>query len=180
MSDTVTPEQKFLAALVSPLQDLETLWHQMREMLDPRTSVGVWLDVLGKLVGRPREGVADDEIYRRLIFAQIVVNKSCGTTDELILVAELVVFDDDAEYVVDNTGVAALVLRVEDIELDWTVAETLIKLLRRAVRGGVRIILEWWPHDVADEMFTFNGESENTGFRAFDGTGGGHLASAME
>ncbi len=179
MSETVTPEQKFLAALVSPLQDLETLWHQMREMLDPRTSVGVWLDVLGNLVGRRREGVADDEVYRRFTFAQIVANNSSGSIDELILIAELVVFDDDAEYVVDNTGVAALILRVEGVELDWTIALTLIKLLRKAVLGGVRILLEWWTGD-EDELFTFDGDSENSGFPDFDGNGGGQLISAME
>lgn len=176
----ISNAQKFLAALVSPMRDLETLWAQMRTMRNLNTSIGVWLEMLGKLVGREREGITDDDLYRRIIRAQIAANDSDGLIDQLITIAELVVFNADAEYVIDNTGVAALVLRIEGIELDWNIAKILIQLLRKAVLGGVRIILEWWPNADEDALFTFDGDSDDSGFRAFDGTGGGELVSAME
>lgn len=177
----VTNAQKFVAALVSPLQDLETMWHQMRAMRDVRFAVGVHLTALGKLVGRAREGIADDEVYRRLVMAQIAVNKSSGTIDELITIAELVIFEDAAEYIVDNTGVAALILRVEGVGLDMALAQTLLKLLRRAVLGGVRIILQWFPSGVdEDSAFMFDGDSDDTAFPDTDGNGGGMLIDSME
>lgn len=183
MSST-TNAQKFVAALVWPLRDLETLWQQMRAMRNLDTSVGVHLEGLGKLVGRRREGIADDELYRRAIRAQVAVNESTGTIDELILIAELVVYDDAAEYIVNNTGVAALVLVVDDVALDWAVAQLLLGLLRKAVDGGVRIVVEWWPtaEALAQGMRFGSVSSGSVGAHGFgsvsDPTVGGALAAA--
>lgn len=175
-----TNGQTFIACLVEPAQDVEDMFQQMFAMRRVDDSIGVHLTALGKLVGQPRDGVTDDGIYRRLVRAKISVNKSSGTIDELLVIAELVVWDDDAEYVIDNTGVAALILRVEDIALDYTVAVRLIQLLRKAVKGGVRIVLEWWPSADPDELFTFDGESDGTAFPDTNGVGGGMLIDAME
>lgn len=180
MTASVTNAQNFLAAIVEPIRDLETMFRQLIAMRDVRYAIGVHLDRLGKIVGRPRNGVTDDDVYRRYVAAQIAVNRSSGTVDEILAIAELVVFDDDAEYLLDNTGVAAFVLRIEDIELDWTVAKTLIEMLRKAVQGGVRVILEWWTTDDPAEAFAFDGENEGAGFPEYDGSGGGQFISAME
>ncbi len=178
---SVTNAQRFVAALVTPLQDLETLWHQTRLMRDLNTSVGVHLTTLGKIVGKQREGVSDDEVFRRLARAQIVVNNSSGSIDELIQIAELVVFDDDADYVIENTGVAALYLRVEGISMSMELALTLLRLLRRAVLGGVRIVLQWFPEGVdEDTAFQFDGDTEDTAFPDTNGIGGGMLIDSME
>lgn len=177
---SVTNAQKFLAALIAPLRDLETMWQQMIAMRDLNQAVAIHLDRLGKLVGAPREG-ADDDVYRRRIRATIATNKSAGTIDELLAIAELVVYEADAEYIVDNTGIAALILRVEDVAIDMDTAQVLIKLLRRAVLGGVRIVLEFWPEDVtAESAFQFDGETDDVSFPDTDDLGGGMWIDALE
>lgn len=178
-----TNVQKFVACLVGPVQAVEDAYQQIIAMKDVDTSIGVHLRGLGKLVGLPTNGIADDEIYRRHVRAQIATNKSDGNIDELIRIAELVVYDDDAEYVVDNQGAAALVLRIEDIATPAEVARALISFLRRAVKGGVRIILEWWPSP-GPQMFRFapvSGASSGKGWgSANDPLVGGKLAGAAE
>lgn len=175
--------QKFVAALAEPFQDLETAWHQMLAMRDVNQSQGVHLSTLGKLVGRPRSVVGDDEIYRRLVRAQVAVNKSTGRIDELLAICELVVFDPSAEYVLDNQGNAAYVIRIEGIALDWAVATLLVSLLRKATAGGVRVILEWWTQ-LEPELFRyapFVGASTGKGYGdTSNPASGGHLASAAK
>jgi hypothetical protein len=187
MSST-TNAQKFVAALVAPMRDVETMWHQMRAMRDLRFSIGVWLEVLGKLVGRKREGISDDEIYRRLIRAQIATNKSNGLIDELLVIADLVVFDADTDYVVDNWGGGGLVLRIEDKALDWAIASLLIGLLRKAVLGAVRIRLDFVVEQGQDDYaraFRFSSvSSSGAGVGGYgsvsDPTAGGELAAGIE
>jgi hypothetical protein len=182
MSDH-TNVQKFVAALVGPFQDIENMFHQLVAMRDVNTSIGVHLTTLGNIVGRGRNGVSDDEIHRRYVRAQILTNKSDGVIDDLIRIAELVVFDDNAEYVVDNQGAAALVLRVEDIALTPAVVKVLITMLRKAVKGGVRIILEYWPSTATRFRFApfGGGASSGAGWGFTQDAGvGGHLAGARE
>lgn len=173
--------QKFTAALADPFVDLENSWHQMLAMRDVNTSEGVHLSQLGKLVGKPRTVISDDELYRRKVRAQVAVNKSNGRIDELLAIAELVVFDDDAEYVLDNQGNAAYVIRIEGIVLDWAVAMLLIEFLRKATVGGVRVIVEWWTQLEAEvfRFAPFTGVSASKGFGDTTNAAiGGHLASA--
>lgn len=187
MSASVTNYQKFAAALVEPLRDLEAMWHQMRAMRDPRYAVGVHLDIIGKLAGRKREGISDDEIYRRLIFAQITVNRSSGDIDTLLKIAELVVFDDDVEYIIERDGNAALVLRIEDDALAWDIADILIGMLRKAVLGGVRIRLDFIPAvDAGSFARAFRFSSVSDAGAGFGGLGsvsdaatGGELAAGI-
>lgn len=177
-----TNVQKFIAALVGPLQDVETMFHQIVAMRNVNDAVGVHLTVLGKIVGRKRGGVADDEVYRRYVRAQVSTNKSNGLIDELLRIAELVVYDADAEYVLDNQGEAAYVLRVETVALPPDVLQVLITMLRKATAGAVRVIVEYWPTTQPRfRLKPFSGASSGLGFRsATDPTHGGRLAGARE
>jgi len=139
--------QRFLAALLTPFQALEDAFQQLRTERSIDNAVGAQLDAIGKIVGRARQGVTDDEIYRRYVRAQIVTNKSDGLIDDMLTLADLIVFDDDATYVLDNQGACAFVLRVEGIVLDDDIADVLIAFLRRAAAAGVRPILEWHAAD---------------------------------
>lgn len=180
---SLTNYQKFIAALAAPFQDLETALHQMIAMRNVNTSVGVHLSGLGKLVGRPRVGVSDDEIYRRMVRAQILTNKSNGRIDEVIAIAELLVYEPDAEYELDNQGNAAYVLRVTGIVLDWDIAELVTQFLAKATKGGVRVVVEWWTQ-LEPELFRFapfTGVSASKGFGDVSNPAvGGHLASALD
>lgn len=134
---------KVLRALLTPAAALEAAFQQLLTERNVNTAVGAQLDAVGKLVGRARQGVADDEVYRRFIRATISANKSDGLIEDLLTIARLVVDDDDASFVFDNQGAAAYVLRVEDVAVSESTARVLIALLIKATAGGVRGVLGW-------------------------------------
>lgn len=137
----MTNAEKFIAALVAPAQVLEDTQQQLLAD-NVNTASGVQLTTIGTIVGCPRDGISDDDVYRRRVRAAIAANKSDGLVEDMLTIANLIVFDPDAEYVLRNDGIAAFRFRVDGIILDTAVAVSLLKYLRRAVAGGVRIIVE--------------------------------------
>jgi len=177
--------QKFVAALVTPFQDLEDAQQQLLVERRIDTAIGVQLDKIGKLVGAPRDGVADDEVYRRRIRATVATNTSSGLIEDILTISDLVIYEDDAYYHVTAIGIAAVELVIEDVVVEYAEAGVLIKLLRRAVAGGVRLVLEFWTAEEED-MFAFS-DDENDEDSATAGwsddtdpTSGGDMASALE
>lgn len=138
--------QKIIRALLAPAPQLE---QAMRDVLLKRgveTAIGVQLDALGKLVGRPRTGLGgdeDDEVYRRYVRAQIATNRSNGTVRDKIKIARLVLGSTGGQIVVNNLGNGATILRIEGIAVTDVVADILIAMLIRGTSGGVRQILEY-------------------------------------
>lgn len=141
--DTETNTQKALRIVLKPTVALQQAMLSVLTMRVLDTAVGVWLDVLGTLVGRPRNGIADDDIYRRYIRAQIASNKSNGTIDEILTIAELVINDPAASLQLDNTGDAAYILMIEDAPISSAVAVVLMDLMQRATSAGVQPILSY-------------------------------------
>lgn len=123
--DVETNTEKALRALLAPAPALQTAALAVLASLDVDTAVGFMLERIGKRVGRPRNGVLDDEVYRRYIRAQISANKSDGLIEDILTVARLVVFDEDAALRLVNLGGASYILYVEGIALPTDVAATL-------------------------------------------------------
>lgn len=179
-----TNVEQFLASIVAVFQTTEDTLQQMIVGLTIDDAIGVQLDMLGDLVGRPRNGVTDDEIYRRMIRAQTVTNNSDGVMEDLIKVADLIVYDVNAVYRINNHGVAALTMTLEGVIVSLELAQLLLTFLRRAVSGGVRLVLEYWPVDES-EMFSFEsfvpGGGTGKGWgSSLDADVGGVLAGAVE
>lgn len=135
--------QKALRIVLGPTVELQQAMLDVLRMRVLDTAEGVWLNVLGELVGRPRAGVTDDAIYRRYIRAQIAANKSSGTIDEILTIADLVINDEAATLELDNTGIAAYILYVGGVVLPDDVAAVLIDLMLRATGAGIRPILAY-------------------------------------
>lgn len=146
---------KLLAALIGPYQDLENSGQQLRTQCSISSAIGVQLDVLGRLVDQKRNG-DDDETYRRRIRARIAVHRSNGLTEDLIKVADLVVYADGAQYQVDTQGVATVVVRVLGVAISEDLADIAVDFLLDAKAGGVRLILESSAHDLPAEWFRFD------------------------
>lgn len=184
MSDEQTPEEKFLSALVYPLQGAEDAEQQVKVGLRVDDAVGEQLTMIGKIVGTDRNGETDDEVFRRQVRAQIATNSSDGLIEDLITVASLIVYDEDASYVIDNHGIAALTMRVEGVTVTYAVSELLMTFLRRAVAGGVRLILETQNHDdsLAFTLDTYvGGGGTGMGFDNYaEDAPGGLLGNALE
>lgn len=64
------------------------------DVLDVGRAVGVWLDLLGRVVGEPRDG-RDDIDYRRGIRVRVLVNRANGRVAELAKIARLHESADD-------------------------------------------------------------------------------------
>lgn len=138
-----TNNQKVIRILLSPAAELEAACLAVLTQSSIETAVGAQLTVLGKRVGRPRNGITDDDIYRRYVRAQISANKSDGIIGDILTVARLVLNDPTATLKLRNTGTAAFVLEVGGIALPTEIAAVLMTMILRAVGGGVRPILEY-------------------------------------
>lgn len=142
MAETENNITKLVRALVEPAQGVENALQQLltERLID--TAVGYQLDILGKIAGQTRDGL-DDETYRRYIRARIAANNSDGNVEDLIKVADLVIYDDAALYEVNTHRIATVVLRLKDKAISQTLADSLIRFLRDTVSGAVRVILEY-------------------------------------
>ncbi len=172
---------KLIRALVEPVQDVENVLQQLYTERYVDTAVGDQLDILGALVGQLRLGL-EDEPYRRVIRARISVNRSKGTIADVINVASLIIYDDDALILVDNHGPAALSVQIEGVTVDFQTSVSLATLLRETVSAGVRLYLE--TQNIPDEdAFTFDsfipGSGPGQGFESFDGSTGGKLGNVV-
>ncbi len=137
---------KLLRALLAPSQDLENALQQLLTERGIDNAVGAQFDILGSVAGQPRNGL-DDDTYRRYVRARIMVHRSSGNIEDVLRVADLFVYDDDAVYVVDNQGAAAYVLRVNGIALPDATAALLAQFLQTASSAGVRVIVEYSAED---------------------------------
>lgn len=175
---SLTNVEKFLAAIVAPFQAVEDALQQLLIQRRIDNAVGDALTKLGKLVGRPRSGITDDDIYRRYVRAQVATNNSDGLTEDLILISSLVVSDDDALYIVTNFANGNVLVTVESVAITWAVANVLIELLRKAVAGGVKVQLVFSL--LAPELtFSFE-DGDGLGYDTFVPGGGGGYAAIIE
>lgn len=157
-----TRTSAFVSALAAPAQDTETaLWALLTER-SVDVAVGAQLDRLGVVVGEPRNGETDDDVYRRRIRARISANESRGTAADIIRVARALVYDDAAQIVITPGYPAAYSVEIAGVAVDEEVAAVAAPMLRDATSAGVRVILEYSPV-APEEAFTFDG-GEGLGF----------------
>lgn len=146
--------EKLLACLIAPCQDLEDALQQLKLERSVDTADGEQLDVIGNIVAQPRLGL-DDETYRRYIRARVATHNSDGTTEDLLTICELVVYDDDATYVITQEGTATARVFVSGEVITTALATVLFGFLNASKSSGVRIVLEWGEAPIA-ELFQFD------------------------
>ncbi len=145
---------KFLSAIMASVQDVEDALQQLLTERAVDTAVGVQLDALGRIVGQERGAMSDDD-YRRHVRARIAANNSEGLIRDILDVATLVIYDDDATFEIDVQGVATYVLRVNDVATTDAIGNILHAFLVDATAAGVRPVLEYNTAEPGD-WFTFD------------------------
>lgn len=105
--------EAFLTAFLDEIQDLEDALETVASISDIDASSGDQLDVLGIIVGQPREG-RTDAIYRLWIKARVLINRSSGTAPEIMQVLRLITGLDLSEVSVTDLFPAAFIA--------WTLA----------------------------------------------------------
>jgi hypothetical protein len=148
--------EKLLRVLVGAIQQAEDAGQQLLTLRTIDTATGAQLDIIGKIVGQARAGLLDDD-YRRYCRARVAANRSTGTMEDVLRVAKLVLNDPSAHLAFENQGIAAYVLRVEDVAISADLAGViLMSFLAQITAAGVRPILEsgatdpdtWFEWDV--------------------------------
>lgn len=94
---------------------------------------GESLNVLGRIVGEPRNG-RDDPSYRVRIRARIRVNQSFGTANDILAVLALL---DAADFRYLNTGLASYVIGMSAAPSGFATASEMIELMTEATKAGV-------------------------------------------
>lgn len=101
---------------------------QLQDLLDVDKAVGPWLDLIGKLVGAPRNvpdvGLLDDDDYRVLIKFKILKNIMRASNKEM----------DDALY--SLFGGEVLLNNNQDLSINYIVAQSIDTPLQAALTLG--------------------------------------------
>jgi hypothetical protein len=111
------------------------------------SATGAALDNLGAIVGQPRQS-ADDEVYRLYVQARIRLNRSSGTTEDLLAVLGLVFSGEMRLH--DRPPAGFRLELVGAVDADHAAAY--LALLRAARAAGVYGELEWSAVDDADTL----------------------------
>ncbi len=149
-----TDLEKLLAALLSPAADLELALQQLLQLRGLPVATGVWLDVIGRIVGQERGALVDDD-YRRFLSAKVATNRSAGKRRDLIKIAKLVLNDPNAVIVVRTEQTATTIVRVDGAFVSDDLADILVLFLTLAVAAGIRLVLETDNVDPTT-IFTFD------------------------
>lgn len=112
------------------------------------TAEGYQLDRIGRIVGRGRGSLSDDD-YRIAVRGQIRINRSCGTPEDLIAVTRLSA-PTGTVFVYGELYPATVIMSIVGAAV-WNVA-VLFNNLRRTKSGGVRLFL---TYSLADPSNTF-------------------------
>jgi hypothetical protein len=146
--------EAFMTALANETQAALDAANQLFSLTSIDDSQGVNLDNIGARVGEPRQGF-DDVVYRLHLKARILLNRSSGTTEDILgLFATLL--GPDATLTLQEFFPAALWLTIGGLALDPTLAPYLVNFLRSAKVGGVRPILQW-SENLPEQTFAFAG-----------------------
>jgi len=110
-------ESPLLQALVTlhaqQYQDLEDVYWDLSEQFDLDTVVGFWLELLGKIVGQLRLGISDDDLYRALIKARIVINRTQGRDQDINKVITIIFTGGSMPYTKTEIFPAGILLELE-------------------------------------------------------------------
>jgi hypothetical protein len=151
------------------------------------SATGVHLNLLGQLVGQPRQGQTDD-VYRVFIRGRIAVNRSRGRGNNVIRVAKALLDVQGGAFCKYLSRPNGFVLEVHDIagsiyQTDTTARTAMAAMICAARSLTTQCEVIYFDPDV-ETFFTFaTSDSEVTsadlGFTAYDGSGGGGFVNEV-
>lgn len=147
-----------LGSYADQAQELEAVFWYLYTKRGISNAAGVWLDVLGEIVGEPRQDRTDDG-YRSAIRVRILVNRSDGKHAQLVTIAERML-GDGADVQITESFPVALVVRVYS-DMGAVLPTDLVRMLRQAKAGGVRLDLVYATN--ADRTFRWGSTPTSAG-----------------
>lgn len=169
-----------LSAWLSEVQELEdAAWELLSLTIE--TASGDALDQYGVILGTPNPGVST-ALYRALLSAAALAIRSSGTGPELLAVLEQLSVPGESDLVLTLTESFPATLSVEPVSVSAFTAAVLYSVLRRAVAGGVRLLVIDVPEG---DTFAFSDTDETVddaerGFSDTAGLVGGQLVGVLD
>jgi hypothetical protein len=160
-----------VASYASEVQELEDAITALRAMRVLATSEGVYLDVLGAIVGQPRQGRSDPH-YRLWIAARAMANRSSGTTEQVIAIVKKLV--GSARITVRDEPPAGFSITIED-PIDEDEGAEIAKIVSVAKALSVRGSLIWFR---SADVFRFAAVANDSVAVVPHGFNGGGFAAA--
>lgn len=106
--------EALLTAFLTQIQELEDVASSLITDRTISSAVGEQLNILGRIVGQPREG-RDDDTYRLWIQARILINRSSGTAEEIYTVLKLLTQQlDEGSFKIADEYPARFVITLYD------------------------------------------------------------------
>jgi hypothetical protein len=168
--------QAFIAAFTAEFSSLEDLFTALKLAFTLETAEGSQLDMLGEVVGQPRNGL-DDDLYRRYIQARIKVNLSSGTIQDIYNVFGFLIVSGSTMRIVEGSD-AEFVLHLDTEPVTSDEAEAFYDFLQAAKAAAVRAVLGWFEADES-EVFCFD-DGPGLGFGdSSNAATGGDFAGAV-
>lgn len=134
--------EKLVRAMCEPIQVFEDLAVQVLLSGTIDDAIGDDLIVLGKIVGQGKGAVTDDEVFRRLIKARIITNRSIGVSSDLIRITRLIIDSPGTDVDVEPRSVATVRVTLTPLS-DITVIPTLLSFLNLARGQAIRIVIQF-------------------------------------
>lgn len=136
------------ALYAEEFQELEDAIWQLYTLRSIATATGQQLDNIGAKVGLSRNAFSDTD-YQRLLYGQILVNRSKTTIPELIALMTLAA-PAGSNNRLDEVFPAAIMMRITGQALTPAYVSVLAKFLRESRTGGVLGQLEYLPAGTTD------------------------------
>lgn len=142
-----------LTVIARRYQGIEDALFQLVSERGIDSGEGAQLDVIGRIIGQPREDSADDAAYRLRLRARMRANQSSGTVPDILDVfATLLEGYDD--LLLQQYFPATILLTIEDVPIAEATAVLYASFLEAAKLGGVRAFLVT-SEVAAEDTFTF-------------------------
>ena len=127
------PIEKLInATYTNQYEDIEAKAVDLDKMYNIDDSEGAQLDIIGNLVGLPRN-TEDDEKYRLYLKAQAVINSSQGRINQLLTALD---------FMSDESSSIAVYSMALDIyaDVDYPTAVFIKQAIQKAVMAGVKVL----------------------------------------
>jgi hypothetical protein len=143
-----------LTVIATEADELHTVFGDLGRLNSIDDNVGVQLDHIGAKIGEPRLGW-DDGVYRLHLKARVILNRSSGTTPDILRLFRQLM-GDGVQCSLKEFFPAGFELRLGGLAVDNALAPYLVKFLGLAKAGGVKAILRWL-NSTTEDAFTFAG-----------------------
>jgi len=146
-----------LTSYLESVQEVEDIYNQLLTERGVDTAIGAQLDILGRIVGEPRNSRNDDD-YRNAIRLRISINTSDGTEGSVSDAIKLITGVDDLKVVEIFPAGLEVTLEGENITLDQNIADELRKVVAATVSLSILAIQFLLP------PFVFENDPDGEGF----------------